>query len=61
MNDYLTHRIFSQIICAYVADNVILRISQALFIMSSNCTAYKCSNRNDQDYAMQISTWWNFK
>jgi len=50
MNDYLTHRIFSQIICAYVTDNVILCISQALFIMSSSCTAYKCSNRSDQGY-----------
>jgi len=41
MNDYLTHRILSQIIyCAYITDNVILRISQALFIMPSSCAIY---------------------
>jgi len=38
MNDYLTHRILSQIIyCAYVTDNY---VSQALFIMPLSCTIY---------------------
>jgi len=41
MNDYLTHRILSKIIyCAYVTDNMILRILQALFIMPLSCTIY---------------------
>lgn len=61
MNGYLvTHRILNQIkFIIFILHNIIINmilcviyITQAPFTMPSSCTAYKCSNRSDQGYAL---------